>query len=730
MNSDMLLIVGCLNREAPYMPNADGNGIAVFAFDDATGQGALLSQTDDIDNPTYLSVSSDGGTLFATSEVFNRKEGLAVAYGLDRATGTLTYRNMQSTQGSIAAYNAVSADGRFLFVANYAMGRGGPDRSLVVLPILGDGSLGPAVVGVTHEGAGPDADRQERSHAHCVQQVGDVLLVTDLGIDRVIAYRLEDDGGLERLGETVLAPGAGPRHITANADGTSVFVINELASTVQSFRHDGAGGLTPVTKRPAVPDGVSDSHCAALHLSPDGLFLYASNRGHDSIAIFAVDPVTADLTVQGHVPTGGTTPRSFAVSPSGRHLLSANQTADEIVVFRRDPDTGGLRETGTRLKMHADDPRGDFPMTTLRGMTWSHPRGYDPMVACSADWASRGGATVEWDKRSLQDFESYPVEQLARAYDLIVIDHPHVGQITAEGCLVPLPDAPDITGSSAGRSVSSYDWTGSCWAWPIDAATQVQAIRPDLIEGPARDWDAVLDLARAGRVMVPLRAPHALMCFYTLVANDGFACRNDGPGALVDRAAGRRALERLRALAALIDPVAYEMDPIAVLDRMGEEEIACAPLIYGYVSYAGPGFRRNRIAFHDIASVTPGGGVAGSALGGTGIAVSAFSKDPEAAIAFARHVAGPAVQRERYVQAGGQAGHRAAWTDAGVDRAAGGFYSGTLATLDGAWLRPRHDGYMAFQGPASERISEALRDGDLNGALDDLQRLFDASFKR
>jgi len=367
-------------------------------------------------------------------------------------------------------------------------------------------------------------------------------------------------------------------------------------------------------------------------------------------------------------------------------------------------------------------------MSRLKGMTWSHPRGYDPLIAVSADWAAQGGAVVEWNKRSLQDFESFPVEQLAREYDLIVIDHPHVGQITAESCLVPLPDAPEITASSVGRSVPSYDWNGSQWAWPIDAATQVQAIRPDLIDGPARDWAAILDLARAGRVMVPLRAPHALMCFYTLVANDGFPCRNDGPGDLVDRTAGLRALGRLRDLTALVDPVVYTLDPIAVLDRMADGDIACAPLIYGYVSYSLSGFRDHRIAFHDIPSATPGGGVAGSALGGTGIAVSAFSKDPAAAIAFARYVASPGVQRAAYVRAGGQAGHRTAWTDPQVDLAAGGFYSGTLATLDGAWVRPRHDGYMAFQGPASERISQALKDGDLDGALDDLQRLFDASF--
>jgi multiple sugar transport system substrate-binding protein len=152
-------------------------------------------------------------------------------------------------------------------------------------------------------------------------------------------------------------------------------------------------------------------------------------------------------------------------------------------------------------------------------------------------------------------------------------------------------------------------------------------------------------------------------------------------------------------------------------------------LIYGYVSYARPGFRRHRIAFHDMPSAHLGVGVGGSALGGTGIAVSAFSAHPKEALAFARYVAGPAAQAGLYAASGGQAGHRAAWTSTEVDQEAGGFYSGTLATLDGAWLRPRHDGYMNFQGPASDRIATALHDGNLRSAVEDLERLFAASFK-
>ncbi|WBU52816.1 extracellular solute-binding protein [Paracoccus sp. SCSIO 75233] len=368
-------------------------------------------------------------------------------------------------------------------------------------------------------------------------------------------------------------------------------------------------------------------------------------------------------------------------------------------------------------------------MTTLKGMTWNHPRGYDPMVAVTREWSALSGVGIDWDKRSLQDFESYPVEELARQYDLIVVDHPHVGQITAEGCLHPLPDLPDIAGGSLGQSYPSYNWGGQQWAYPIDAAAQVQAIRPDLIGGPLTGWDEVLELARQGRVALPLRAPHVLMCFFTLTANAGHVCHNDGPGQFVDRDAGIQALDRLARLARLVDPACYDMDPIAVFERMvSGNDIACVPLIYGYVSYALSGTAGPRLSFHDIPETAPCAGVKGSALGGTGIAVSAFGKHIDHAVDFAKTVAGSAMQRGVYARAGGQVGHRQAWIDPAVDAAAGGFYSGTIRTLEAASLRPRHDGYMPFQQAASERIVAALKHGDFGRAVDDLQQLFDQTF--
>jgi multiple sugar transport system substrate-binding protein len=361
--------------------------------------------------------------------------------------------------------------------------------------------------------------------------------------------------------------------------------------------------------------------------------------------------------------------------------------------------------------------------TVLHGMTWSHPRGYDPLVACSALWKAKSGVEIVWDKRSLQDFESYPVDELARKYDLIVIDHPHVGQVVDEGCLAPL-DIPEyaaqgeaLAEASVGASYASYRWSGRQWALPIDAATQVQAWRPDLVTGPARDWAAMLAIAKRGEVLCPFRAPHSLMSFYTLAANLGRPCSIEGPD-LIDEASGVEVYELLRELAALIDPACFAMDPIDVSEAMAraDSKIACVPLMYGYVSYAREAFRPRRLAFADIPAVGAQGPV-GSALGGTGIALSAHSGHKREALAFAYWVAGAEVQSGLYAASGGQPGHAAAWRSPDVNAPVGDFYRATRATLEGAWVRPRHSGYMAFQHAASVRLNEALEGGEATKTL-------------
>jgi multiple sugar transport system substrate-binding protein len=367
----------------------------------------------------------------------------------------------------------------------------------------------------------------------------------------------------------------------------------------------------------------------------------------------------------------------------------------------------------------------------LRGMTWNHPRGYDPMVAVSATWKDRSGVEIDWDKRSLQDFESYPVKELAARYDLIVIDHPHVGQITGEKCLLPL-DIPSreveceaLRAGSIGRSYESYSCHGRQWAFPIDAAAQVQAYRPDRLAGPVRQWADVMALAKNGRVAISLRPPHSLMTFYTLAAHTGSPCNTEGP-VLIAENAGRAILERIQVLVAQVDKRSFEQDPIAVLEDMALEDspLDCSPLIYGYVPYAKDGFRARRIAFADIpvdGDLPP----RGSALGGTGIAVSARTSHPEAALDFAYFIASGAVQSGTFARSGGQPGHDQAWADAEVNADTHGFYRDTRATLNEAWVRPRHDGYMPFQHAASYLLNDTLR-GQLSNdtCISELNRLF------
>jgi multiple sugar transport system substrate-binding protein len=352
--------------------------------------------------------------------------------------------------------------------------------------------------------------------------------------------------------------------------------------------------------------------------------------------------------------------------------------------------------------------------TVLRGMTWSDPRGYDPVVAVAAAFAeTRPDAAVVWDKRSLQDFESYPVDALAATYDLMVIDHPHVGEVAARGCLVALEEAlpaeriAAFAADSVGPSFESYRWEGHLWALPIDASTPVQAFRPDLLAAPVTRWDEVVRHAEAGRVVWPLRSPHALMSFFTLAANRGTPCATT-PGPLIAPEAGRAVLDALRAAARHVDPVCWRLDPIAALDLLAEEDrFALIPLVYGYRNYAGPGYRRHLVRFADMPCLGDAG-PRGSCLGGTGLAVSAASRHRELACAFAAFCADARVQREIYAPNGGQPASASAWDDDAVNAAAGGFYRAVRRTIEGAWLRPRHPGYMGFQHAGSEIVAECL----------------------
>ncbi|MBL0370632.1 lactonase family protein [Rhizobium sp. KVB221] len=348
----LYLAVGTLNRETPYFQGARGRGVIVYAFDEDRLEWQELASSATADNPCYLAVSPKDGLIYSVSEVAEWCEGTATAFHFDKRTQELVYLNKQPTLGAISAYAQITADQRFLLVANYGYGNAGPDQSLVSFPFRPDGGLAPPSGSAAHEGAAMTVpERQERSHAHSIVEMVDKtgFLSADLGLDRIFSYRLTDSGGFALVSAVTMPEGSGPRHIAQHPGGRFVFVSNELNSTVSTLVRDGHD-LRHVGSWPAAPEGVQN-HPSDIHVSADGRFVYMANRGHDTIAIFRVDQQTGVLAPNGHVDCGGATPRSFVLMAGGRTLLVANQNGDNISIFRRDGDTGALAFTGKRIEV-------------------------------------------------------------------------------------------------------------------------------------------------------------------------------------------------------------------------------------------------------------------------------------------------------------------------------------------------------------------------------------------
>lgn len=343
---------------------------------------------------------------------------------------------------------------------------------------------------------------------------------------------------------------------------------------------------------------------------------------------------------------------------------------------------------------------------------------------------------ITWDRRSLQAFADHPLDDLAARYDLIVIDHPHVGMAAREGCLFPLDQAghdDDLTllaRQSLGGSHESYQWRGHQWALAIDAAAQVAAYRGDLLDAPPKTWRHVIDLAEDGRVLWPIKPVDALMSFFTLCANLGGPCAEGDR--LCEPQTARQALAAMHHLANLLPAQCLSMNPIQTLDQMSAEDndrIAYCPLLYGYTNYARDGYAPYRIEFTDIPALGDFG-PRGSTLGGTGLAVSARCRHIDLAVEYAFWIAGAECQKTLYFDAGGQPGNAAAWDDGHCNAVAHNFFHNTRATLHNSYIRPRHDGYMAFQDQGGDRVNRFLKDGrNIDGVIDDLEAIYRASFK-
>jgi multiple sugar transport system substrate-binding protein len=382
-----------------------------------------------------------------------------------------------------------------------------------------------------------------------------------------------------------------------------------------------------------------------------------------------------------------------------------------------------------------------MPPVELRGISWDHPRGHDCMVATAEAYRSvQPDARIVWQTRSLQEFGLFPLEKLAETYDLLLIDHPFAGFAAADGCLLPLDEFIDgaflaeQAANSVGPSHRSYHYGGHQWALATDAAGHVSAYRPDLIEaigGLPQTWDAVLTLAETrkgqerAQVASPLIPIDALMSFCSICAAlDGPPYQD--PDRVVSRATGRQALGMLKALKEASHPASSSHNPPRLLDLMSTtDEIAYIPLLFGYSNYARPGFRPSLIRFTGVPPLD-GGISRGGILGGAGVAISAATKHPTAAAAYAAYVASPDVQRGIYFAAGGQPGHRTAWLDEAVNAASSDFFLDTLATLDRAYLRPRYLGFMQVQERSGELIHDWLAAG---GPADSLLDQFDALYR-
>ena len=343
------------------------DGIYVCRFDGESGGLEPVSVVSGAENPSFLALHPNGRFLYAASEAQEfegERQGALYAYAIDplspniqhRGAGRLEFINSIGSGGQGPCHVRVDATGRFLLAANYHGG------SVCVAPIRDDGGLEPLSCFIQHEGAsGVNPARQDQAHAHSINPDAQNrwVYVPDLGQDRVVIYEFDAENGTLAPPQSVIwppyveaEPGAGPRHFAFHPDGRHAYAINELGSSITTFDYDSDSGahhprLAATQTVGTLPPGFARANTTAdIHVHPSGRFVYGSNRGHDSIAIFSVDAATGGLTALGHEPTMGATPRNFAIDPSGEFLLAANQDSDSVVSFRIDAESGTLTPTG------------------------------------------------------------------------------------------------------------------------------------------------------------------------------------------------------------------------------------------------------------------------------------------------------------------------------------------------------------------------------------------------
>lgn len=325
-------------------------GIYLYDFDAATGALTQVGLAAEAANPSFLALAPDARHLYAVGEMDSfegRKTGAVSAFAVDPATGKLRLLNQQPSGGGGPCHVSTDSKGRFVFAANYGGG------SVASFPAGPDGKLAESASIVQHKGKSANPTRQEAPHGHWIGPSPDdkYVLACDLGLDRVLVYKLDQPTGKLASHDPAagnVAPGAGPRHAAFSPDGKFLYVINELNNTITVFAWDaGKGSLTEVQTRGTLPKGFAgDNSTAEVVVHPSGKFVYGSNRGHDSIVAYAADSVTGKLTLIGHATENIKTPRNFNIDPTGQWLIAANQDADTLVVLKIDARTGALTPAG------------------------------------------------------------------------------------------------------------------------------------------------------------------------------------------------------------------------------------------------------------------------------------------------------------------------------------------------------------------------------------------------
>ena len=336
-SGELLVFVGTWSDDAD-------EGIHTYVLNTSSGDLNPVSKAV-ANRPFHLTISKDQRFLYATSSDADAPDGSVVAFSIDES-GELTRINEQPSNGPMPCYVSVNAANTHLLVGNYNAG------NVALLPIQADGSLGAVNDTVQQEGTGPDTNRQSQAHPHCFQYgPGDRFAYSpDLGADKVFVYRVDTEAGkLNATTPVAVQPGAGPRHLNFHPNARFCYLINEMDSTINVYDYDAdTGDLSEIQSITTLPEDYSGSNGTAdVQLHPSGKFLYGTNRGHDSIAIFAVDEIEGSISFLSREPSRGEVPWSIAIDPSGSFIASANTGANNVPVFRIEPDTGLLQPVGT-----------------------------------------------------------------------------------------------------------------------------------------------------------------------------------------------------------------------------------------------------------------------------------------------------------------------------------------------------------------------------------------------